>query len=387
MTVWKALIPIRSGSKSITDKNIKSFCGKPLFYWATQAAIESGIFNGGVYVTSDSEHYLDLVKKWTPDAIVLQRAAHTATDDASSEIVMDWFLESQSCDVISLVQATTPTVTASDFVNARKKYEGESADSLVTAVPFSRFIWSDSGEPLNYDPQNRPRRQDMQPQFLENGSFYFTNTTLFEDQKCRLGGKISVYGMSENTMIEIDEPDDWIKAESAFINKTKREHLPDKLPAVIVVDVDGTLTDGGMYYDKNGEVLKKFNTRDGAALAQLKEMGLIVLVCTGEDSPSVNSRLEKLGVNEYLYGISDKVEAISQWLEKNGISWDNVLYVGDECNDLEAMRLAAFSVCPADSHPLVKNTVSFIAHSNGGAGVIRDVLLWLTGNFSIPTME
>ncbi len=68
MSKWKALIPIRSGSKSIPDKNIKLFAGKPLFYWATQAAIDSGIFNGGVYVASDSEEYLALVKN-VPSAI------------------------------------------------------------------------------------------------------------------------------------------------------------------------------------------------------------------------------------------------------------------------------------------------------------------------------
>ncbi|PKL19060.1 MAG: acylneuraminate cytidylyltransferase [Spirochaetae bacterium HGW-Spirochaetae-5] len=381
MTIWKALIPIRSGSKSIPDKNIKLFCDKPLFYWATQAAVDSGIFNGGVYVASDSEHYLDLVKEWTPQAIPLQRAPYTATDDASSESVMSWFLNNHSCDVISLVQATTPTVTSSDFLNAKILFENESADSLVTAVPFHRFLWSASGNALNYDPRNRPRRQDMQPQFLENGSFYFTNTVLFKEQQCRLGGKISVYEMSEDTMIEIDEPIDWKNAERVFL-KRKSVVNSAKRPSVIIVDVDGTLTDGGMYYDKDGELIKKFNTRDGSALAQLKEMGLTILVCTGENSPAVNARLKKLEINEYLHGITDKVEAINEWLDNNDFSWNDVLYVGDEYNDFSAIQRAAFSVCPSDSHPSVKNIASYIAPSKGGDGVIRDVLFWVKRNFS-----
>ena len=383
MADWKALIPIRSGSKSIPDKNIKLFCGKPLFYWATRAAIDSGIFNGGVYVASDSERYLDLVKKWTPDAIPVLRAAYTATDNASSESVIGWFLENYHCDVISLVQVTTPSVTSSDFKNARKKFESESADSLVTVAPFRRFLWTASGSPLNYDPRTRPRRQDMQPQFIENGSFYFTSTRLFKEQQCRLGGGISVYEMPEAAMIEIDEPDDWDNAEAVFVKRNKVKNQT-KLPAVIVVDVDGTLTDGGMYYGKDGEMLKKFNTRDGAALAKFQEMGFEILICSGEDSPAVYSRLKKLKITDYLPGISDKVEAVSLWLGSRDLTWNDVLYVGDEYNDLPAMRLAAFSACPVDSHPSVKKTVTFIAPSKGGDGIMRDVLLWFMENFSVP---
>ncbi len=376
MSIWKALIPIRSGSKSIPDKNIKLFCGKPLFYWATQAAVESGIFDGGVFVAADSEIYLEYIRKWTPAAVPVIRAPHTATDTASSESVMEWFLEQERCDILSLVQATTPTVTAGDFIFARKQFESEKSDSLVTGVPFQRFLWTGTGRPLNYDPLHRPRRQDMEPQFLENGSFYFTRTDLFNDLKCRLGGKISVFGMTVDTTIEIDEPGDWTKAEGAFKKRTTL-YANSSMPKVLVVDVDGTLTDGGMYYGAEGEMFKKFNTRDGAALAQLRRKGFRILVCTGENSPSVDARMKKLGITDYYPGAIDKFGYISKWLSMNNYTWDDVCYVGDELNDLSSIRLSHYSICPADAHPTIRDVATATLNIRGGEGIMRDVLHWI----------
>lgn len=376
MSIWKAIIPIRSGSKSITNKNIKILHGKPLFYWATQAAIDSGIFNGGVFVASDNEEYLDFVRYYTPKAVPILRPLYTSTDDATSERVMEWFLEQQSCDVISLIQVTTPTVTPHDFIEAKNLFESKSADSLLTGVLFQRFIWSHSGKALNYDPLIRPRRQEMETQYMENGSFYFTRTELFSSVKCRLAGNISIYQMPIEAETEIDENSDWEKVERAFrLMKESDKEL--SMPSIIIVDVDGTLTDGGMYYSEHGEELKKFNTRDGAALKTLKDYGFVIVVCTGECSASVSKRMEKLGITNYLPGIEDKEKELSIWLIKHGYNWDEVLYIGDENNDEIPIRRAAFSACPSDANPAIRTLVSVVCDSKGGEGVIRDVLFWL----------
>lgn len=370
--VVRAIIPIRSGSKSIPDKNIKPFCGRPLFYWATRAALDSGIFNGGVYLASDSEAYLAEVAKWTPEAHALARPAETAQDTSTSESVMVWFLDNHPCDVISLVQVTTPTVTPGDFVTAFRRFLDTEADSLLTGVPFTRFVWKENGIPLNYDPIRRPRRQDMEAQILENGSFYFTKSHTLKTYGSRLGGKIAIHTMDERSAVEIDEPRDWETAESAFAKTLSRPDGDDL--KVVVVDVDGTLTDGGMYYSARGEELKKFNTRDGAALAQLRDLGFVNLVCTGEASPSVDQRVKKLGIEHYIRGVKDKPTEISRWLRDNGYDWNNVVYVGDELNDLDGIRLSAYSFCPADAHPDVRRIASVITSAKGGEGVLREVV-------------
>lgn len=374
---YSALVPIRSGSKSIPNKNIRELCGKPLFYWATKAAIDSGVFNGGVYVAVDSEEYFSLVQSVLPDAIPVMRPAETATDTASSESVLLWFVENFPCDVVSLVQATTPTVTARDFRDARNQFEDQGGDSLLTAVAFSRFIWTQGGIPLNYDPLRRPRRQDFQPSCVENGAFYFTKIPTLQATKCRLGGRILVHVMPEESFVEIDEPNDWAKVAAAMQlvwNPTEVSRIK-----AVVIDVDGTLTDGGMYYGFDGEALKKFNTRDGVAISQLMNSGFEVLVCTGENSRAVDARIEKLRIRHYLKGVDDKVKAISGWLSDHQLGWSNVLYVGDELNDLEALKRAAYSICPRDAHPEVARVARKVSEWNGGEGVVRTVVDHLKG--------
>jgi len=370
---YAAVIPIRSGSKSIPHKNIRPLLGKPLFYWATQAALESRVFGAGVYVAVDCQEYFDLVRTHTPEAKPLFRPEHTATDTASSESVMLWFAETLSVDVVSLVQVTTPTLTAQDFIDARDRFESEGADSLLTGVPFPRFLWTQDGTALNYDPLHRPRRQDFHPSLVENGAFYFTKTTLLKEVGCRLGGKIVVHPMSEETFVEIDEPKDWEKVEQVLVQRGVGQNSSTSKTRVVAVDVDGTLTDGGMYYGPEGEIMKKFNTKDGAALGVLRDRGYEVVVCTGEDSPAVESRLRKLGIGHYLKGVKDKVKELDRWLVDHRYTWDQVLYVGDDLNDLGAIRRAGYSVCPLDAHPEILQAVRRISGHRGGDGVLREV--------------
>ena len=374
-TVVRAIIPIRSKSKSVKDKNIRLFCGKPLFYWAAKAAIESGIFSGGVYIASDSDEYLSLVNSWLPEANAVRRPDYTATDTASSESVMQWFVEQYPCDIVSLIQVTTPTVLPDDFCKAFLQFQKEEGDSLLSVVPFGRFIWKEGGKALNYDPLHRPRRQEMAPQYMENGSFYFTRKAILARYDSRLGGKICLYEMDENTAVEIDEPGDWEKAEKQFKLRCQKKEDKSALDSikVFVIDIDGTLTDGGMYYDKNGEAFKKFNTRDGAVIAFLREKGYEVVICTGEDSPAVKQRMDKLGVKHYLPGIRNKFKELSRWLDVHQYKWNEVFFVGDELNDKESILAAGFSLCPADAHPGILGIVTYTSKVRGGEGVLRDI--------------
>lgn len=327
----------------------------------------------------DSEKYFQIVKDTVPQAVPIMRPAETATDEASSESVLLWFANEYGGDVISLVQATSPLVSADDFRSAWKEFVATNADSLVTGVRFQRFIWTKEGLALNYDPFKRPRRQDMVPQVMENGAFYFTRKEILERDKCRLGGKIAVHEMNPDTEVEIDEPEDWAKIESVLERRSAGIVGATVFGdiKVVVIDVDGTLTDGGMYYGPDGEAFKKFNTRDGAAIATLRTRGFRVVVCTGEASPAVRARIEKLGLPDLLEGIHDKDVTLTAWLADRSMSWDQVLYIGDELNDLVCIKKAAISYCPADAHPEVKATVTKVLPSKGGEGVVRDAALEL----------
>ncbi len=367
---WVGLLPLRGGSKSIPGKNLRHIAGRPLYAWSLEAALNSGIFDA-VYVASDAAGIReDAQMRFGSRVEVIDRAPENATDTATSEAVMLELAAAVECDVLALIQATSPLTRAEDFRAARERFEREGLDSLLTGVNLKRFFWSPAGRPLNYDPAHRPRRQDFAGTVMENGAFYFTRKPLLVDTGARLGGRIGVHVMQEECAAEVDEPDDWPLIESRLRGKlTVTRDI-----RMLVVDVDGTLTDGGMYYDGKGEALKKFNTRDAKGMLMLQEAGVQVCVVTAENSAVVAARMRKLGLSDHYYaGVDDKLA----WLHKHGPSWQidlsRTAYIGDDLNDLEALRAAAFSCCPADAVATVRGTVNYVCGAAGGAGAVREV--------------
>jgi N-acylneuraminate cytidylyltransferase len=203
-----ALVPLRGGSKSIPGKNIKLLAGKPLCAWSLEAAHEAGIFDR-IVVSTDSEEIANVVDSFGLPVEVIMRPAELATDTASTESVMLHIAERIEFETLVTIQATSPLVRSEDFVKARSQFQRNSLDSLLTGVRVKHFYWSKEGLPLNYDPLHRPRRQDFAGSLMENGAFYFTRREILMTTGCRLGGKIGVYEMDEDTAVEIDEPSDW----------------------------------------------------------------------------------------------------------------------------------------------------------------------------------
>lgn len=206
---WIAYMPLRGGSKSIPGKNIRLMAGRPLFSWALGAAVESGCFDG-VWVGTDSDAIADeALHRFEGQVQVFRRAAHTCTDEATTESAMLEFAAAVDFSVLCTIQATSPLTDAGDFRQARRQFEARRADSLLTATRVKRFFWSDDARPLNYDPSRRPRRQEFAGSLMENGAFYFTRREILAQGQCRLGGQIAIHEMSGDSATEIDEPADW----------------------------------------------------------------------------------------------------------------------------------------------------------------------------------
>ena len=342
-----AFMPLRGGSKSIPYKNIKLIAGKPLFYWNLKSAFDSGVFDA-IYVSTDDAIIRKKVLEYLPKTIVIDRPAKFATDTATTESAMMHFAETTQFSVVSLIQATSPLTSAEDFKLAWSLFVNKQLDSLVTGVEWKRFFWKADGTPVNYDPMNRPRRQEFDGWIMENGAFYFTSRNVLLDKKCRLGGKMGVYKMPDETSLEIDEPNDWVVIEH-LLKKRSLNNNGQKVWSnikALVVDVDGTLTDGGMYYDKSGESLKKFNTKDTQGMKLLESKGIKIGVITAEDSPRVHSRMNKLDFDEYHFGIKNKLPLLRKLCYKWNIGFENVAYIGDDYGDFECIQKAGIGVCP-----------------------------------------
>ena len=219
-----AFIPVRGGSKSIPLKNIKLFCGKPLVYWSIFAAQKCSHIDV-IYVSTDSDVIANEINLFSFSKVrVIGRSAHTADDFATTESAMIEFAENKDFTDVALIQATSPLLEAEDLSGGIDKYFVSGADSLLSVVRQKRFIWKENGQPVNYEPMRRPRRQDWEGYLVENGAFYVTSRERLLKSRCRISGEISLYEMREDSYFEIDTEQDWIVAEHLKYRKMNAEY-------------------------------------------------------------------------------------------------------------------------------------------------------------------
>lgn len=207
------LIPARGGSKGIPNKNLKSFCGKPLIAWTIEQALSSEIVEK-VYVSTDSPEIAKIAREFGAEVPFL-RPADISTDESSTEEAIEHFynwtlIKDLKFDVLILLQATSPIRYPGSISAAVEKYQDSKFDSLVGVCERHFFTWyySHNGDAKSsYDIFNRPRRQDIEgidKTFTENGSIYVFSVNGFAKNKNRLFGKIGLFEMSEAESYEID---------------------------------------------------------------------------------------------------------------------------------------------------------------------------------------
>lgn len=375
-----AFIPVRGGSKSIPLKNIKEIAGRPLVYWTVKAANDCS-FIDKVYVATDSAVIKDVVEKFELEKVeVIGRSADTATDTASTESAMLEFASHHDFETIALVQATSPLLTSQDLNKGFELYNMEETDSVLSVVRQKRFQWETDEKGFaasaNYDYKNRPRRQDFEGYLVENGAFYITGRQALLKTQNRLSGNIRVCEMDEYTYFEIDEPSDWEITEKRLYDRIRAAQSNAVIPQIkmFLTDCDGCLTDGGMYYSENGDELKKFNTKDGMGFKLLREKGIITGIITGEDRELNQNRAEKLHVDEIFQNAKDKVAVIKLLCDKYDILPKQVAYVGDDVNDVEAIKYVGYGCCVKDAHSVVKECADYVSTCNGGQGAVREII-------------
>jgi YrbI family 3-deoxy-D-manno-octulosonate 8-phosphate phosphatase len=142
---------------------------------------------------------------------------------------------------------------------------------------------------------------------------------------------------------------------------------------LFATDVDGVLTDAGMYYSESGDEWKKFNTRDGMGIKLLQKAGLITAIVTQERTRLVARRAEKLAIPELHQGVMDKLPVIRDMAIRHGISLRQVAYIGDDVNDIEALKAVGLSAAPADGLPQVLKVVDYVCRQKGGEGAVREL--------------
>lgn len=347
--------------------------GRPLFSWVLTEAIFSKLDT--VYVYTDDEvveAYIKANYQWTDKVEVMQRGAHTATDDASTEAAILEFCETMkyNFDTFCLLQATSP-LTHSEDINACLEKQASGYDSVLSAVRTHRFSWNEDGTAKNYDYTNRPRRQDFEGLLIENGAVYISSAQALKNSGNRLSGKIGLVEMSADSYHEIDEESDWQLVEQLLLDRLKKGKQQSRI-SYLILDVDGVFTSGHVSYTEDGELTKEFDMRDGMGLEIIRELGVEVMVMTSEDSALVASRMNKLKIEHVFMGVKDKYSRMQRLMRDMKITPGDIAYVGDDINDLATMCTVGWSMAPNNAMNIIKQHADMILNESGGAGAIRE---------------
>lgn len=153
---------------------------------------------------------------------------------------------------------------------------------------------------------------------------------------------------------------------------------------MLVLDVDGTLTDGKIYMSAKGELMKAFNIKDGYAISRLKEYGIEPVIITGRESEIVKQRCAELKITEFYQGVENKLFKLKDICAKKGLTLSQVAYIGDDVNDLPCIQQCGVTACPADAVKKVKKAVTMITEAKGGEGAVREFCEFLVEKCCSP---
>jgi len=369
------IIPARGGSKGIPKKNLKTVNGITLIERSLITALKSEVDQ--VIVSTDDNKISKIARQY--GALVHNRSIENSKDSASTEAVILEVIETfeynwQANSVIGFIQATSPFVSSQTinkcFDSAEEGYSSFSAKS------FHGFTWekSEKWTPVNHPIAFRPRRQDLNEKVVETGAVYCFPLKQFKEKKYRFCSEPKPVMVNAVTGLEIDEFSD---LELANLLATQYEIIDIDfknfiLPKIIFTDFDGCLTDDKVKVNIFGRESVKINRKDGLAVKRFDKLGIKVVIATSETNEVVAIRAEKMKV-EALRGLSNKRESISTFLEKASLNWEDVWYVGNDVNDLEAMQQVALSFCPIDASVEVFKIADVVLSIRGGEGVLAEI--------------
>ncbi|HZU92676.1 MAG TPA: acylneuraminate cytidylyltransferase [Microbacterium sp.] len=371
-----AIIPARGGSKQVPRKNVQRVGGVPLVARAVHAALAADGIDIVAVSTDDAE--IAAIGE-AAGARIIRRPAEISGDTATSESAILHALDELAAagaevDVVAFLQATSPFISSDALSGAVAQVRSGVADSVFSAFETYGFLWRKDAAgravAINHDAAHRPRRQDREQHYLETGAFYVFSAAGFRESRHRFFGRTAIAEVPEWTAIEIDDEQQLRIARSLAALHTAAHPIPVK---AVVTDFDGVHTDDTATIDADGGERVQVSREDGMGVALLRRAGVPMLILSTEVNPVVRARADKLQV-PVLHGIDDKAAALRTWAAENRIDLADVAYLGNDVNDLPAMRIVGWPVAVADAHPLVIEEARAVLSREGGKGAVRELV-------------
>ena len=392
-----AVIPARGGSKGIPGKNIKDFAGFPLIAYSILAGMQSDLVTR-VIVSTDDKAIADVANQWGAETPFL-RPDHLAGDAVVDFPVMrhclDWLAENEGYhpEVVVWLRPTSP-IRPRDCVDQAISLllthsEADSVRGVVSAGqnPFKMWTIDESSgamQPLvdvpgMDEPYNAPR-QALPEVFWQTGHIDAFWTRTMDEKDSMTGDVILPLIIDPRYTVDIDVPKDWVAAE----HKLQQDHLemidpanqrrpfPEKV-SLLVLDFDGVLTDNHVWVDEDGKEMVAADRSDGLGLEKLiSRTDIQVMVLSRESNPVVTARCKKLGL-PVLQSVLEKDKAIRKVLAEKNIPASEVIFMGNDTNDLVVFPEVGFAVTPADAYHQALRRADLILSRDGGKGAVREL--------------
>jgi YrbI family 3-deoxy-D-manno-octulosonate 8-phosphate phosphatase len=377
-----AIIPARGGSKGIPRKNVLPIAGKPLIGWTIEAALAADSVDS-VLVSTDNPEIAKVAEEF--GASVVWRPLEISGDLSSSEAALLHALETQypeptiPPELTVFLQCTAPLMTAEDIDGTVEALRQQDADTALAVADFHYFLWKlDADRNLvgvNHDKSVRQMRQEREHQYLEAGAIYVMKTSGFLAHQHRFFGKTAHYVLPPDRVMEVDEPVDFHIAQILLEQRQQqrsRQLLPTKID-LLVFDFDGVMTDDRVSVNEDGLESITCSRSDGMGIKLARERGHRMLILSTEKNGVVRKRAEKLGL-EVLHGIDDKVTVLDKYLTDNGLQWQNVVYVGNDVNDVACLLRAGCGVAVANATREARESANMVLTRAGGNHAVRELI-------------
>ncbi len=398
MTESLAIIPARGGSKGIPRKNIRNFAGYPLIAWSIAAAKQSQRVTR-VIVSTDDEEIASVAREFgaeTPFMRPDEISQDGTTDLPVFEHALKWLeeLEGYKPEVVVQLRPTSPIrprglVDEAIQILLNHK-DADSVRGVVSAGQNPHKMWRISGEagpmknlldvPGITEPYNAPR-QVLPPIYWQTGHIDAIRTETITKGGSMSGGVIYPIIIDPRYTVDIDNLQDWARYEHLVSTGELDMVTPGKtrrpMPATIklvICDFDGVITDNRVWTDQDGRETVVASRADSMRVKQLREIGIDVMILSSEVNPVVAARAKKMGVDAvHGVGLQDKGRKMRDILAEKNVSAEEVIFIGNDWNDLPCFEIAGWAVAVADAYPEVLRAADHVLAKAGGHGAVREL--------------
>ncbi|MCJ7433661.1 MAG: acylneuraminate cytidylyltransferase [Anaerolineales bacterium] len=409
MTEILALIPARGGSKGIPHKNIRNFAGYPLIAWSIAAAKQSKMITR-IIVSTDDEEIAAVARECgaeTPFLRPAELAQDKSTDLPVFEHALKWLKEAESYkpEIVVQLRPTSPIrprgmVDAAINILINHK-DADCVRGIVLATQNPHKMWRFDGDnkPMKpllkvegiAEPYNAPR-QILPPIYWQTGHIDAIRVSIIAKKHSLTGDVIYPLIIDPRYTVDIDSLPDWAKYEALVYSGLEmispgdksRRRMPEKIK-MIITDFDGVITDGRVWTDENGHETVAASRSDSMRIRELRERGIEVMILSSEVNPVVKARATKMGIDA-IHGLSlsEKGEALRKFLSEKNLDASQIVYLGNDFNDLPCFEVAGWAVAVADAYPEVLRVADHVLKTPGGYGALRelcDLILNRPGRF------